>query len=104
MTWFVSLFALDVFAEGYSFWQALGAFFIHLLPFAGVLLLGVLLGWRWPWAGGLVFIGFGLAYIALTWDKEMLVAVLVLAGIPVAIGLLFLLDAYVQRQRPLTQA
>jgi hypothetical protein len=97
MTLFVSLFALDVFGAGYSPLEALLALIIHLLPFAGVLL-----GWRWPWVGGLIFIGFCLFYITMTWGKEMLAAVLLLAGLPILIGLLFLLDSYLAtRPRPL---
>lgn len=104
LTWFVSLFALDVFAAGYSTAEALVAFVVHLLPFSGVLLLGLLLGWRWPWAGGVIYIGFGLFYILLTWGRDMLPAVLLLAGLPILTGLLFLLDEYFQRQQPLYPA
>ena len=42
---FLSLFALDVFSEGYGFWQTLLALAIHLIP-SMVLTVGVLLAWR----------------------------------------------------------
>lgn len=58
---FVSLFALDVFAEGHTFGETLLALAHHLLPTA-LILLAVLLGWRWPWAGALSFMALAAAY------------------------------------------
>ncbi len=97
MTIFVSLFALDVFSEDYTWWEALLALIIHLLPFAGLLLVAVIAGWRLPRLGGLMFIGFGVLYLFIAWAQDPL-AMLLLAGVPILIGTLFLLDdAYRQR-------
>ena len=42
---FLSMFALDVFGEGYGFWGTLLALFMHLIP-VYVLLIGLALAWR----------------------------------------------------------
>jgi hypothetical protein len=56
---FVSMFALDSFAPELSFWQQLGAFFMHLLP-SFVLLAVLLLAWKWEFIGGIIFMAIGL--------------------------------------------
>lgn len=51
---FFSLFALDAFGGGRTFFQALPGYLIHVAPVLA--LLGVvLLSWRWEWVGALVF-------------------------------------------------
>jgi hypothetical protein len=59
---FVSMFALDAFAPGLTIWQQLGAFLIHLLP-SFVLLLFLVIAWKWEYLGGIIFtlIGLGLS-------------------------------------------
>lgn len=97
ITIFVAMFALDIFSEGYGFWETILAFIIHLAPFTGVLALAVLLGWRWPRLGGLLFIGFGLGYLIVFWGHAW-EAYALLTGIPVIIGVLFIFDAFLQQQ------
>lgn len=58
---FVSLFALDVFGEGHTLGETLLALAHHLFPTA-LILIAVLLGWRWPWAGALGFAALAAAY------------------------------------------
>lgn len=58
---FVGLFALDAFGEGRSFWEGLAGFLIHLAP-VYVLIAAVVLAWRRPWVGALVFLGLALLY------------------------------------------
>ena len=61
---FVSLFALDVFAEGYSLWETIGALLMHLIPtFVILVVLGI--AWRWEWIGGFLFVVLGVLYITL---------------------------------------
>lgn len=88
---FVSLFALDVFEEGYGFWEALAGFAIHLIPTAIVLIV-LAIAWRWEWVGGILFIALGTAYIVATRGGEHWSAYLLIAGPLVLIGLLFLMD------------
>ena len=51
---FMSLFALDVFEEGYSLGEMLLAFLMHMLP---MILLAIVLAiaWRYPWVGAVIF-------------------------------------------------
>jgi len=57
---FVSMFALDAFAPGLSFWQQLGDFLIHLIP-SFVLLAVLIVAWKWELYGGIAFTIIGLA-------------------------------------------
>jgi hypothetical protein len=59
---FVSLFALDVFGEGYGFWKTVLALLIHLIPTA-IILFVLAIAWRWGLFGGILFIGLGVFYI-----------------------------------------
>jgi hypothetical protein len=63
---FLSLFALDVFNEGYGFWRTLGALLMHLIP-AAIVLVVLAVAWRWEWIGTVVFAGFGMCYAITTW-------------------------------------
>jgi hypothetical protein len=90
---FVSLFALDVFAEGYSFWETIGALLMHLIPtFVILVVLGI--AWRWEWIGGFLFVVLGVLYITLFWEPSNLPAYLLISGPLFLAGILFLLDGY----------
>jgi len=58
---FLSMFALDVFNEGYNFWQTILALLIHLMPTA-VLLAVLAVAWRWEWVGAVLFTAAGITY------------------------------------------
>jgi hypothetical protein len=88
---FLSLFALDVFGEGASIWETIAALLIHLIPTA-ILLVALALSWRWPWVGGIGFIGFAAWYLAAFWNRFPVPVYLMLAGLPFILGLLFLVD------------
>jgi len=47
---FLSVFSLDVFSEGYGFWQTIGALLLHLVP-TFIVVFALLIGWRWEWVG-----------------------------------------------------
>ncbi len=64
---FISMFALDVFGEGYTFLQTLVALFMHLIP-SFVLLAGLLIAWKYPLAGAAIFFLAGVAYIIMAWE------------------------------------
>ncbi len=61
---FLSLFALDVFGGPYGFWQTLLALFMHLIP-SFVLILSLVLAWRWEWIGAVLYAAAGVLYV--TW-------------------------------------
>ena len=94
---FVSLFALDVFGEGYSFWETITALAMHLIPTA-VILITLAVAWRWERAGGILFIGLGLLYITLFWDPSRLPAYLMISGPLFLVGVLFLLNGFYREE------
>ncbi|MFH1248762.1 MAG: hypothetical protein V1660_01275 [archaeon] len=59
---FISLFALDVFSEGYSPLQLIVGLFMHLIP-SIIMTLFIIFAWRNGLILGLPFIGFGIWYI-----------------------------------------
>jgi hypothetical protein len=88
---FVSLFALDVFGEGYSTVETIVALAMHLIPtFVILIVLGI--AWRWEWIGGFLFVALGVLYITLFWEPSNLPAYLVISGPLFLTGILFLLD------------
>ena len=104
-TAFISLFALDVFAEGYTFWETLVALFMHLIP-SFLLIIALVVAWRWERVGGLLFIGLGILF--LFWfggrgDQDVVenwFATLFMPGVMFLTGILFLADQYYRSQRP----
>lgn len=88
---FVSLFALDVFVEGISVWEAILALLIHLIP-VYVLAIGIILSWRWEWIGAVIYGGFAAWYVIMSWSRFGPSVILIMAGIPLVIGLLYLYD------------
>ena len=93
---FLSLFALDVFGVGYSPWETLVALTMHLIP--TFLLIAVLVAaWRWPWVGALAFCGFGCGTSMRRWGVFHWLVPLLMAGVPILVGLLFLGDRAMRR-------
>jgi len=85
---FLSLFALDVFETGVPFSQALPGLAIHLVPTLAILLFAWI-AWKAPHIGGMLFILVGVVYIIEASGQGLLTYILI-AGIPILIGLLFL--------------
>jgi hypothetical protein len=56
---FISLFALDAATPGMTIWQQFGAYFIHLIP-SFILLVLLLIAWKWEYVGGIIFVLIGL--------------------------------------------
>jgi len=88
---FISLFALDVFGEGYTFWEMLLGFLIHLIP-TGIVLVVLVISWRWEWVGGILFIALGVAYLVMSWNKFHWSAYVAISGPLFLIGVLFLIS------------
>jgi hypothetical protein len=91
---FLAMFALDVFSEGYSLGELLVAFFIHLIP-SFVIIIVLVIAWRWERFGGGLFIFLGLLYIWLFWDPGRWIAYLVISGPLLFSGGLFLLNHWI---------
>ncbi len=98
MAGFLSIFAADVFGEGHSFWETLGALFMHLVP-TYIVLVTLAVAWRWEAIGALLFSGLGLFYIGWAWGLFPLVAYLSISGPLFLTGALFFLD-WVFKRRP----
>jgi hypothetical protein len=87
---FIELFALDVFAEGYNILDLLVALFMHSIP-AILLTIALIIAWKWESLGGGLYVLLGLFYIIMARGRVDSVSILVIAGIPFIIGILFIL-------------
>jgi hypothetical protein len=96
---FISLFALDVFGEGYSFWETIAALLIHLIP-TYLVIIALVAAWRWAWTGALSFSGLAIFYVVMAWGRFPLVTYLAISGPLALIGLLFLINWIYWRQMP----
>ncbi len=96
---FLSLFALDAWGTGAGFWNELGDFLIHLTP-AYIVVFALIIAWKRPRAGGLLFIGLAILF-AWVFDWRTMSLLLPLALPLVIIGLLFLVAGRPGRPRPL---
>ena len=89
---FVSVFAFDVFDEGDGFWETVIAFLMHLIPTTGVILVVLVLSWRWEWIGGVLFIALGVLYLFWSWGRFDWIAYLAISGPMFSVGVLFLIN------------
>ena len=98
-TLFISLFAFDVFAHGQSILRALPAFFMHLIP-SFVLLLIVVLAWRWAWIGAAG--SAALCILFLSWNytirHNVPAAVAIIAGPLLLMTVLYLWSWVMRRE------
>jgi hypothetical protein len=85
---FISIFALDVFGENLPFGKLLLALAIHLIP-TGIILVVLVVAWKWEWLGSVGFIALGLLYMWITPSRSA-IAYLIISGSAFVIGLLFL--------------
>ncbi len=94
---FLSLFALDVFDEGYGFWGTVFALFTHLIP-TWIVLLVLALSWRWEWVGAILFVALGLLYAYFAVGRGHPEWTLVISGPLFLVGGLFLLNWLCRKQ------
>jgi hypothetical protein len=94
---FLSLFALDIFDMNLGLWGTIVGLFMHLIP-SFVLVVALILAWRWEWVGTLLFFGFTAWYIGIAWGDFDLVTYLLIAGPPFLVGVLFLLGWVYRKQ------
>jgi hypothetical protein len=69
---FISVFALDAFQPELTVWQQIQAFAMHLIP-SFVLLLILIIAWKWELVGGIIFllIGIGLSPLVFMHNYRM---------------------------------
>jgi hypothetical protein len=103
---FVSMFALDSFGPGMPLSKQIGNFLIHLIP-SYVLLLILLIAWKWELVGGSLFVlvGLGLAPFIFRHNYQMnhsvgmTLFVLLIINVPfVLVGGLFILNHFRGRE------
>jgi hypothetical protein len=87
---FLSLFALDIFEMDLTVGETIVGLLIHLIP-SILLTIAVVLAWRWEWIGALIFGGWAILY-ATTARGQHWSAYAIIAGVPLVIGIIFLLD------------
>lgn len=93
---FLMLFSLDVFGNNYTFWQVVLGLFMHNIPTL-ILLIFVIISWKYELVGAIAFIVAGFVYIALLLIKNnfewyMLSWSLIISGPAFLIGILFLIN------------
>ena len=88
---FVSMFALDVFGEGYGFWETVGAFLIHLVP-TYIVVIALVVAWHREWIGSILFIGLAVFYLVWSRGRFPWVTYLAMAGPLFLVGVLFLVN------------
>lgn len=88
---FLAMFALDVFSEYTALGDILVALFMHLIP-NFVLLVALLVAWRWKVSGGIVFLLCGLATIFAFNTTEHIISFLIITFPIFVIGALFIVD------------
>ena len=95
---FLALMSLDVFGMGLSFWQTMGALFMHNIP-VFILLIVLLISWKYEIVGGIAFILAGIFYIAMIlinsiatgFEWYYLSWAVQISGVAFIIGILFLI-------------
>jgi len=89
---FLSIFALDVFSEGYGFLELSVALFMHLIP-SFILVAILLIAWKWEKIGGIIFIVLALGFtVFFNTYQQGILAFLAISGPPFLIGALFLVS------------
>ena len=88
---FISLFSLDVFGEGYVWYEAIVGWFMHMIP--SFVLIGLLI-WAWhkPKWGGIAFLVLAVAFTVFFNTYREIITFLLLTVPLVLIGVLFLLN------------
>jgi hypothetical protein len=89
---FIGMFAMDVFGEGFGFWNTTLALVMHLIP-ALIAAAVLAVAWRWETTGGLLYLAGALTHAVLMGARLPASAVLIIAGPVALIGLMFIADA-----------
>jgi len=70
---FISLFALDVFSEGYGFGETILALLIHLVP-TYLVIIALVIAWRWEWVGAILFISLAVFFLMSSGGESWLIS------------------------------
>lgn len=98
---FLAMFSLDIFDMQLDFWGTVLGLFMHNIP-VFILLVVLIISWKYEIVGGIVFILAGLLYIIMTINRvEWYIALswsLTIAGPAFLVGILFLLNWHLKRR------
>ncbi len=103
---FLAMFSLDIFEGNYGFWGTIVGLFMHNIP-ALVLLIVLLISWKYEVVGGIVFILAGLLYSGISIIRiimsnpvewYMLSWSLQIAGPAFLVGILFLIGWFKKKK------
>ncbi|MDD5547317.1 MAG: hypothetical protein PHN74_00195 [Candidatus Pacebacteria bacterium] len=91
----MAMFSLDIFGNGYTFWQTILGLFMHNIP-VFILSAVLIISWKYEIIGGVAFILAGLLYDFMglkgpfEWYK--LSWILIISGPAFLIGILFMIN------------
>ena len=88
---FVSMFALDVFDHGFNGTETIIALLMHLIPTA-IIVIALILSWKWEWIGALLFIGLSVFYPIWTQGKFPWITYIAMSGPMLLAGMLFFMN------------
>ena len=94
---FITMFAADVFSEGYGFWQTVLALIMHLIPTFLVVVL-LLLSWRYEWIGGIAFCALAVVYAIVAINRLHWIAIAIIGGTMLLMGVLYLVGWFQKKQ------
>ena len=98
---FLVMFSLDVFDMKLGFWGTIVGLFMHNIP-ALILLVVLLISWKYEIVGGIVFILAGLLYSGMIMSNQIewyrLFGSLVISGPAFLIGILFLIGWFKKKE------
>ena len=103
---FLSMFALDSFDSRMTVWQQIQAFLMHLIP-SFILIIFLIVAWKWELIGGLILIILALGFIPMiyTHNYQMnhsvgmsLGIILMINGPFILTGCLFVLSHYLKKK------
>ena len=98
----VGLFALDSFSPGHTFWQNLVSFLMNLIP-AFILIIILIIAWKWERAGGIILTILGIVFSILVFNLNFrrnhsvsasLLIVLIVCIPTLVAGILFLISGW----------
>ena len=103
---FISLFALDTFGHGGGFWKEISDFIIHLIP-SFILLVFLLIAWKWELIGGIIFTIIGLVMTPIIYshnfamNQDVVMSLIIIASITlpfIVVGVLFIISHYMKKK------
>jgi hypothetical protein len=99
---FLSIFAGDVFEQGYGFFELILALFMHLIPTLLILII-LAVSWKWEWVGGILYIALGVYYIIISWNRFEKDVLLIIPTPLIILGILFLIGWFKRAEIRLTK-